>query len=80
MIFKRLEGIPNVALLVRPMVHSMFIIHKNGENTSIIQPILKSNSTSFMLYTFFSVMNIKKLPTGGIQGEPSLFSSWKWNY
>ena len=33
-------------------VHFMFIIHKNGNKTSI-QPILKSNSTSFMLNNFF---------------------------
>ena len=33
-------------------VHSTFIIHKNGNKTSI-QPILKSNSTSFMTNNIF---------------------------
>ena len=43
----------------------MFIIHKNGNKTSI-QPILKSNSTSFMFKNIFWEMNIKKsYPLGG---------------
>ena len=33
-------------------VHSMFIIHKNRNNTGI-QPILKSNSTSFIFNDIF---------------------------
>ena len=38
----------------------MFIIHKTGNKTSI-QPILKSNSTSFMFNNVFCEMNIKKV-------------------
>ena len=52
-------------------VNCTFIIHKNGNKTSI-QPILKLNSISFMCNTFFCEMNIKKLSTGGGgMGEPS---------
>ena len=50
-----------------------FIIHKNGNNTSI-QPILKSNSTSFMFNNIFWKMYIKKsyqLGGPGGMGEPS---------
>ena len=47
----------------------MFIIHKNRNKTSI-QPILKSNSTSFMFNNIFCEMNIKKvIQWGGGQGE-----------
>ena len=50
-------------------VNCAFIIHKNGNKTSI-QPILELNSTSFML-------RVKKLSTGGGgpggMGEPSKF-------
>ena len=42
----------------------MFIIHKNGNKTSK-QPILKSNSTSFMFNNIFCEMNGKKLSTAG---------------
>ena len=38
----------------------MFIIHKNGNKTSI-QPILESNSTSFMLNNIFCEMKGKKV-------------------
>ena len=46
----------------------MFIINKNGNNTSI-QLIPKSNSTSFMFNTIFCEMRVKKLSTGGGWGE-----------
>ena len=46
----------------------MFIIHKNGNKTSI-QPILKSNSTSFMFNNIFCEIKGKKLSTGGAWGE-----------
>ena len=56
-------------------VNLTFIIHENGNNTCI-QPILKSNSTSFMFNYIFCEMNIKKvIYTGGAgdMGEPSKF-------
>ena len=40
--------------------HCTIIIHKNGNKTSI-QPILKSNSVSFILNNIFCEMNIKKV-------------------
>ena len=46
----------------------MFIIHKN-ENKTSIQPILKSNSTSFMFNNIFVRLIFKKLSTGGERGE-----------
>ena len=59
-------------------VNCTFIIHKNGNKTSI-QPILKSNSTSFMFNNIFSRRILKKLPTGGEgNGGTVLISSWKW--
>ena len=45
----------------------MFIIHKNGNKTSI-QPILKSNSISFMFYNIFSEMKGKKSYPLGVMG------------
>ena len=45
-----------------------FIIHKNGNNTSI-QPILKSNSTSFMFNNIFCEMKGKKVIHCGGLGE-----------
>ena len=54
------------------------IIHKN-ENKKTIQPILKSNSTSFMFYNIFCEMKGKKLSTGG-NGGTVLISSWKCNF
>ena len=41
-------------------VNYTFIIYKNGNKTSI-QPILKSNSTSYMFNNIFYQMNIKKV-------------------
>ena len=54
-------------------VRSTFIIHKNGNRTSI-QPILKSNSTSLMLNKVFCEMNGKKVIHwgGGIGGMGEL--------
>ena len=40
------------------------IIHKNGNNTSI-QPILKLNSTSFMLNNIFCDAHYKSYRLGG---------------
>ena len=40
-------------------VNCMFIIHKNGNKT--IQPILKSNSTSFMFNNIFYEIKGKKV-------------------
>ena len=60
----------------------MFITHKNKNKTSI-QPILKSNSTSFMFNNLFSEINIKKVihwGGGRENGGTILNSSWKWNY
>ena len=37
-------------------VNCTFIVHKNGNKTSI-QPILKSNSTSFMFNNIFYELN-----------------------
>ena len=57
-------------------VNWTFIIHKNGNKTGI-QPILKSNSTSFMLNIIFCEMKGKKVIHWGIlggaggMGEPS---------
>ena len=54
-------------------VNCTFIIDKNRNKTSI-QPILKSNSTSFMFNTFVCDMKGKKLSIGGGpggMGEPS---------
>ena len=50
----------------KPM--SLIIIHKNGNKTSI-QPILKSNSTSFTFKNIFCQMNIKKITHGEGLGE-----------
>ena len=41
-------------------VNCMFIIHKNGNKTSI-QPILKYNSTSFMFNNIFCEIKGKKV-------------------
>ena len=47
-------------------VNCTFIIHKNG-NTTSIQPILKSNSTSFMINNiFFEMRGKKSYPLGGL--------------
>ena len=52
-------------------INCMFIIHKNRNNTSI-QPILKSNSTSFMFNNIF-------YPSWG-NGGTILITSWKCNF
>ena len=56
----------------------MFIIHKNGNKTNI-QPILKSNSTSFMFDNIFCAMKGKKVIHLG-DGGTVLNSSWKCNF
>ena len=61
----------------------MFIIHKNGKNTSM-QPILKSYSTSFMFNNIFCEMKGKKVihwggAAGGNEGTV-LITSWKCNF
>ena len=65
----------------KKFVNCTFIIHKIGNKTSI-QPIRKSNSTSFAFNNIFCKMNIKKLSTGGPVGNGGtvLISSWKCNY
>ena len=47
----------------------MFIIHKNGNKTSI-QPIQKSDSTSFIFNNIFCEMGKKVIHWGGM-GDPS---------
>ena len=47
----------------------MFIIHKNGNNTSIQPILLKSNSTSYMFNNNFGEMNINKVTYEGGLGE-----------
>ena len=44
----------------KKIMNYTFNIHKYGKKTGI-QPILKSNSTSFMLNNCFSGMNLKKV-------------------
>ena len=56
-----------------------FIIHKNGNKTSI-QSILKSNYTSFMFNNIFCEMKGKKVIHWGEPGgnrDTVLISSWK---
>ena len=63
-------------------VNCTFIIYKNGNKTSI-QPILKSNPTSFMFNIIFCEMKGKKsYLLGRGQGEwgTVLISSWKRNF
>ena len=59
----------------------MFIIHKNGNKTSI-QPILKLKSTSFMFNKKFYEMKGKKVihQVGGGLGETVQIASWKCNF
>ena len=52
----------------------MYIIHKNGNKTSI-QPILKSNSTSLMFNNIFCE-KIKKVIHWGWPGGTVIISSW----
>ena len=59
-----------------------FIIHKKG-NKSSIQPILKSNSTSFMFNNIFCEMKVKKVNHwggAGRNGGTVLITSWKCNF
>ena len=58
----------------------MFIIHKNGNKTSI-QPILKSNSASFMRNNIFCEMEGKKVIHWGGWGNGGTIqiASWKCN-
>ena len=46
----------------------MFIIYKNGNKPSV-QPILQSNSISFIFNNIFCEMNIKKVIHWGVPGE-----------
>ena len=46
----------------------MFIIHKN-ENKTSIQPILKSNSTSFMFHIFSELKGKKVIHWEGAWGN-----------
>ena len=67
---------------IQKFVNCTFIIHKTGNKTSI-QPILNSNSTSFMFNNIFCEMNIKVIHWGGgakVNGGTILISSWKYNY
>ena len=60
----------------------MFVIHKTGNKTGI-QPILKSNSTSFMFNNIFLWDEYwKSYPLGGAQGNAGtmLISSLKCNF
>ena len=57
----------------------MFIIHKNGNKTSI-QHILKLNFTSFMFNNFFFEMKGKKVIHWGGNGGTGLILSWKCNF
>ena len=61
-------------------VNCMFIICKNG-NTTSIEPILKSNSTSFIFNNIFCEKTTKKLTLWGRRdGRTIQISSWKCNY
>ena len=64
---------PDIKKKNQKFVNCMFIIHKNGNKTSILS-ILKSNSTSFMFNNIFCEMKIKKVIHCGVlagKGEPS---------
>ena len=50
----------NLKFKTPKFVYCTFIIHKNGNKTSI-QPILKSNSTSFMFNNRFYEVKYKKV-------------------
>ena len=60
-------------------VNCKFIIHKNGNKTSM-QPILKLNSTSFMYYNIFCEMKCIKVIHWGGNGGTVLISSWKCGF
>ena len=55
-------------LKIQKFVNCTFIIHKNGNNTCI-QPILKSNFTSFMFNKMYCEMKGKKVIHWGGWGE-----------
>ena len=60
----------------------MYIIHKTVNKTSI-QPILKSNSTSFMFNNIFCEMKGKKVMYWGWPGEMGgtvQIAYWKCNF
>ena len=63
------------------IVNSMCFIQKNGNKVSI-QPIINSNSTSFMFNNIFCEMDIyKSYPLWGWgNGGTILISSWKCNF
>ena len=56
----------------------MFIVHKN-RNKPNIQPILKSNSTSFMFNNISCDMKGKKVIHWGEPGGTVRIASWKCN-
>ena len=63
-------------------VNCTFIIHKNGNKTRI-QPILISNSTTFMFNNIFCAMKGKKVTQwdgAGGNGGTVLITSWKCNF
>ena len=61
-------------------VNCTFIIHKKA-NKTCIQPILKSNSTSFMFNNISCEMKGKKvIHWGGGNGGTVLIMSWKCNF
>ena len=62
-------------------INCTFIIHKNGNKISI-QPILISNSTSFMINNNFCEMKDKKVIHCGALGNGGtvLITSWKCNF
>ena len=67
---------PISLILKIKFLNCTFLIHKNGNKTSI-QPILKSNSTSFMFNNIFCEMNIKKVIHCWGNGGTVLISSWE---
>ena len=44
------------------------LFHKN-ENITRTVPLLKSNSTYFLIYSFFSMMDIKDFTTEGVRSD-----------
>ena len=64
---------------LKKIVNCTFIIHKTS-----IQPIRKSNSTSFMINNIFCEMNIKNVTHWGVGGWGKwgtvIISPWKCNY
>ena len=60
-------------------VNCTFIIRKKG-NKTCIQPILKSNSTSFMFNNIFCEIKGRKVIHWGEAGGTVLITSWKCNF